>query len=178
LTTRARFRGSIGTGALVVLACLAAVALSGCGGGGGSAATKGSTALAAALAKATPSVAPFDGLTATHVQVGRQCLHVVVADSEAEREEGLRARTDLGPYDGMLFVFPGQGNVAFTMSGTLVPLTIGFYDASGRRVDGLRMTPCPGDDASCPVYRASGMFTYAIETTADRLPAGGIAPCP
>ncbi len=177
MTTRARFCGSIGTGALVALSCLAVVALSGCGGGGGSDASGGSTALAKSLAKTAPSAAPFDGLTAARVRVGPQCLPVVVADSEAERQEGLRARTDLGTYEGMLFVFPAQGNVAFTMSGTLVPLTIGFYDAAGKRVDGLRMTPCPGDDASCPVYRAGGDFTYAIETTADNLPAGGLAPC-
>jgi uncharacterized membrane protein (UPF0127 family) len=77
----------------------------------------------------------------------------------------------------MLFAFPAPTNVAFTMSGTLVPLTVAFYDLGGRRIDGFRMTPCPGDEASCPVYRASGTFSYAVETTAERLPAGALAPC-
>ncbi len=133
--------------------------------------------LGRSLVTTTPAIEPFEGLTASRVQLGRQCLKVVVADADAEREEGLRARADLGPYAGMLFVFPTRGNVAFTMSGTLVPLTIGFYDGAGKRVDGMRMAPCPGDDASCPVYRAGGDFTYAIETTADRLPSGALAPC-
>jgi uncharacterized membrane protein (UPF0127 family) len=129
------------------------------------------------LTKAPTASAPFSALTATRVRLGRQCLRVVVADTEAEREEGLRARADLGPYDGMLFAFPAPTNVAFTMSGTLVPLTVAFYDLGGRRIDGFRMTPCPGDEASCPVYRASGTFSYAVETTAERLPAGALAPC-
>ena len=41
------------------------------------------------LTKAPTASAPFSALTATRVWLGRQCLRVVVADTEAEREEGL-----------------------------------------------------------------------------------------
>ena len=57
--------------------------------------------------------------------------------------QGLRGRSDLGPYDGMLFVFDGPTDAAFTMSGVPVPLDIGFYDADGAPGLGQRMEPCP-----------------------------------
>ena len=53
----------------------------------------------------TPASAPFAGLTEAQLGVGGRCLHVVVADDETERVQGLRQRSDIGPYDGMLFVF-------------------------------------------------------------------------
>lgn len=178
--TRAISRDGVRTTVeLVAGLLLCALIMYGCGGGGASSssASRGPEALATRVGKAQAASVPFTELTATRVQLGRQCLRVVVADTEPEREEGLRARADLGSYEGMLFSFPVPTNVGFTMSGTLVPLTIGFYDRDGRRVDGFRMPPCPGDDASCPVYRASGAFSYAVETTAERLPSGGLGPC-
>ncbi|MCU1457079.1 MAG: hypothetical protein JWL73_1171 [Actinomycetia bacterium] len=165
------------TVASLLAVVLAGVVMYGCGGASGGSAPARAGALSARIARTTRASAPFGGLTATRVRIGDQCLHVVVADTEAEQEEGLRARADLGGYDAMLFRFPGPTTTAFTMSGTLVPLTIGFYDAAGRRIDGFRMTPCPGDDAGCPVYRARDPFRYAIETTAERLPAGALVPC-
>ncbi len=163
---------------LAAVVLLGTMVIVGCAGGSGSSsAPRAPEALESRVEGAAPAAAPFAGLTAARVQLGRRCLHVVVADTETERDEGLRARADLGGYDGMLFAFSAPTDTAFTMSGTLVPLTIGFYDREGRKVDGFRMTPCPGDDASCPVYRADGTFSYAVETTAERLPTGALAPC-
>jgi uncharacterized membrane protein (UPF0127 family) len=71
----------------------------------------------------------------------------------------------------MLFAFTAPSTVGFTMSTVPVPLDIGFYDAHGAVVDHLRMKPCAGTDQSCPVYRARGPFSYALETL-----AGGLAP--
>jgi uncharacterized membrane protein (UPF0127 family) len=163
----------------VALLVFGIVRLAGAGDGSSSADTSSSSsALRAAVRGATPASAPFAGLTSTRVTVGDRTLDVVVADTESERETGLRRRSDVGDYDGMLFAFPSPSTVGFTMSTVPVPLDIGFYDASGRLVDRLRMEPCTGTDQSCPVYRAPRPFSYALETPAGRLPRGHLGAAP
>ena len=140
--------------------------------GGGS-----SPSLTAALAAATPADAAFPGLTAARIAVGGRCIRVVIADTLAERVEGLRQRSDVGDYDGMLFVFDGATDTAFTMSTVPVALDIGFYDATGKLVSDERMLPCPKAEDQCPVYRADGPFVYALETVKGELPAGSLSGC-
>ena len=84
-----------------------------------------------------PSAPLFPGLTETTLDSTGGTLRVVVADDDAERRQGLRGRSDLGPYDGMLFVFPGSDRVSFTMSTVPVALDIGFYDTALHRVGAL-----------------------------------------
>jgi uncharacterized membrane protein (UPF0127 family) len=111
--------------------------------------------------------APFQGLTAGTITVGGRALRVVVADDEDERVQGLREKSDASPYDGMLFVFPSDGLVSFTMATVPDALQIVFFDAAGRVVDRLRMAPCPnGTDATCPLYTPKRPFRYALETRA------------
>jgi uncharacterized membrane protein (UPF0127 family) len=119
-----------------------------------------------------PATAPFTGNTEGTITVGGAAVHVVVADGEPERVAGLRGRDDAAPYDGMLFVFDADTTVAFTMAGVPAPLEIGFYAADGTPVDRLRMDPCQGTDATCPVYESSGAFRYALETTPGAFPRG------
>jgi uncharacterized membrane protein (UPF0127 family) len=156
----------------VALLVFGIVRLAGGDGSSSADASSSSSALRAAVRGATPAAAPFAGLTSTRVSVGDRTLKVVVADTESERETGLRRRSDIGGYDGMLFAFPSPSTVGFTMSTVPVPLDIGFYDAHGAVVDRLRMKPCAGTDQSCPVYRARGPFSYALETLAGKLPQG------
>ena len=115
------------------------------------------------------------------IGVGPSCLHVLVADTPEKRAEGLRHRDNVGSDDGMIFEF-GQamdhGRTRFTMSDVKFPLTIGFYDASGQRVDATDMTPCSGSDASCPSYGAKADFNTAIETPKGKLPDGPLTACP
>jgi hypothetical protein len=125
-----------------------------------------------ALGAARPAHAPFVGLTQTRITVGGDRLRVVLADEGDERVQGLRERSDIGSYDGMLFVFDKPTDTAFTMSTVPVILDIGFYDARGRVVDRLRMEPCPDAESDCPLYQPDGEFTYALETLADGLPRG------
>jgi uncharacterized membrane protein (UPF0127 family) len=124
------------------------------------------------LGRIERSAAPFAGWGATDVQVGSARLRVAVADDPTERARGLRGRRDLGDYDGMLFVFGETTTAAFTMAGVPVALDVGFFAADGRRVDRLRMRPCDGTDADCPVYRSSAPYAWALETLAGRLPDG------
>jgi uncharacterized membrane protein (UPF0127 family) len=128
--------------------------------------------MTAALAGATPAAVPFAGLTETRVDVGDRRLRVVLADDEDERVQGLRARDSLGPYDGMLFAYPGLVESRFTMSTVPIALDIGFYDAAGRVVDHLHMKPCAGSERECPAYAAAAPFVYALETPAGSLPSG------
>ena len=137
----------------------------------------GGLRLSDVLDTATPASAPFEGLTELRVGVGGRCLRVAVADSLPEREEGLRKRSDLGPYDGMLFLFGAPTRIGFTMSTVPVPLEIGFYGRDGARNSARHMKPCPRAEAECPIYDAQGPFEYALETLKGKLPAGALAAC-
>jgi uncharacterized membrane protein (UPF0127 family) len=131
--------------------------------------------VAGALDAATPSEEPFVDLTATTIRVGDRSLDVVLADEGDERYQGLREREDIGPYDGMLFVFDRPTSTSFTMSTVPVPLEIGFYDADGRVVDRLLMKPCADVQSRCPLYGPKGSFTYALETLKGDLPEGDLS---
>jgi uncharacterized membrane protein (UPF0127 family) len=134
--------------------------------------------LSVAIARQVPATAPFEGLGELHVGIGGRCLRLAVADSLAERVAGLRDHTRLGPYDGMLFVFPGPTEAAFTMSGVTVPLEIGFYAPDGGRKNALLMRPCPDKaESECPAYRGDGQYLYAVETLKGGLPAGPVTAC-
>jgi uncharacterized protein len=124
-----------------------------------------------------PASTPFHGLTEAQLGVGGKCLRVVLADDMIERVQGLRERSDLGPYDGMLFVYEEPVNDTFTMSMVPVPLEIGFYAADGTPVSRSHMKPCPRAEADCPDYPSSGPFTYALETLTGALPSGALSGC-
>jgi uncharacterized membrane protein (UPF0127 family) len=115
------------------------------------------------------------------VGVGTSCLHVLVADTPDKRVEGLRHRDNLAGYDGMIFEFGQTMNhekTRFTMSDVKFPLTIGFYNESGLRVDTADMALCPGSDSSCPSYGSKDNFNTAIETPKGKLPDGPLTACP
>jgi len=135
-------------------------------------------ALAGALAAAEASTEPFRGLTETQLGVGDRCLRVVIVDEPRERSDGLRGYEELGPYDGMLFVFDTPSTSSFTMSGVTVPLDIGWYDETGRPVDTAEMEPCPEADSSCPSYPATGPYRFALETLGGEFVDGSLGACP
>jgi uncharacterized membrane protein (UPF0127 family) len=139
----------------------------------------GGLPLSAILAQQVPADAPFKGLGQLKVAIGYDhCLRLAVADSLDERVAGLRGHTDLGPYDGMLFVFQGPTDVGFTMSGVTVPLEIAWYRSDGSRDSGTLMPPCPDKaEAECPVYQAKGPYEYAVETLQGQLPSGPATAC-
>jgi uncharacterized protein len=79
------------------------------------------------------------------------------------------------PADGMLFVFATQTTGGFWMKNTLVPLTIAFFDSSGKRVRKLSMTPCR--TASCKIYDPGRSYRFALELRAsDPRPAKQLGP--
>ena len=135
----------------------------------------------------TASTAAGPAFAEKQVAVGPSCLKVLVADTKEKRAQGLRNRDSLGSHDGMIFEFPdvltqdGQmmdHNVTrFTMSEVRFPLTIGFYDTSGQRVDAVDMEVCSGSDGDCPSYGSKADFKVAIETPKGKLPDGPLGAC-
>jgi len=135
----------------------------------------------------TASTAAGPAFGEKKIGVGAGCLRVQVADTAEKRSHGLRERTDMGGFDGMVFEFPdvvpGPGMIdhtklRFTMSGVKFPLTIGFYDESGLRVDAVDMETCSGTDSTCPSYGSKGDYRTAIETPKGKLPDGPLVACP
>jgi uncharacterized membrane protein (UPF0127 family) len=140
----------------------------------------GGIPLTAVLPRSVPAVAPFEGLSEVEAAIGYdRCLRLVVADTQDERVAGLRDNTaDLGPYDGMLFVFQGPSESGFTMSGVDDPLDIAFFEQDGSRNSTRAMRSCPEKaERECPVYRADGPYVFAVETKAGELPSGPITAC-
>jgi uncharacterized protein len=87
---------------------------------------------------------------------------LAVADTRAERAEGLMGVDDLAGLDGMLFVFEEPRVLTFTMRETLIPLDVWFIDESGSIIGAAEMVPCPA--APCPQYVSPGEALRAIET--------------
>ncbi|HYH49223.1 MAG TPA: DUF192 domain-containing protein [Acidimicrobiia bacterium] len=138
-------------------------------------------------ARTTQSTAAGGGFAEKRIGVGPSCLRVLVADTKEKRSQGLRNRESIDPYDGMIFEFPdvladgGQMDhtkTRFTMSGVKFPLTIGFYDEAGARVDAVDMEPCSADDGSCPSYGSQADFKAALEVPKGKLPDGPLTGCP
>ncbi|MDQ1373277.1 MAG: uncharacterized protein QOJ09_615 [Actinomycetota bacterium] len=103
----------------------------------------------------------------------RHCA--LLADTEQTRSLGLMNRNDLAGYDGMVFSFAADGQAAFHMQNTLIPLSIAFFDSGGHFVSALDMVPCisTGD---CPHYNATASYRTAIEVAKGGLPGLGIGP--
>lgn len=135
------------------------------------------TPLEDALVLTESATAPFEGLTVADVAIGGECRRLVIADSPPERADGLRDRTDVDPYDGMLFVFDAESLSAFTMAGVTEPLDIAFYNARGNEVGRQRMVPCEGEIGVCPSYRSPVPYRFALETPAGDLPSGSLTGC-
>jgi uncharacterized membrane protein (UPF0127 family) len=136
---------------------------------------------------ATETTAAGPEFAEKRIGVGPSCLRVLVADTKEKRSHGLRNRSSLDPYDGMIFEFPdvlqqpGQmmdhTKTRFTMSGVKFALTIGFYDEAGARVDAVDMEPCSADDGSCPSYGSQADFKTALEVPKGNLPDGPLTAC-
>lgn len=136
---------------------LLAVLIAGCGGG------------ASTTGPASPVIpGTLRELGTTTVQLGDRELWVAVADTPDARHRGLTGVADLGPLDGLLFVYPEPVEATFHMLGVPVPLDIAFFDAAGRALAVVRMAVC--DTQPCPLYPSPGPIRWALEAE-----AGGLA---
>ncbi len=126
----------------------------------------------------SPALLSFVGFDEARVALGSKCMRVLVAATPALRNRGLRETRSLTPYEGMLFVFPGDTDARFTMAQTPLPLDITFFASTGAPVDTVHMKPCPGGtDATCPVYESRGRYRYALERVAGAAGSGNLGGC-
>ncbi|MBV8161467.1 MAG: DUF192 domain-containing protein [Acidimicrobiia bacterium] len=103
----------------------------------------------------------------------KQCA--ILAETQQQQARGLQQRTDLGGYAGMLFVFPSDTTVTFWMRNTPLPLSIAWFDSTGRFVSQSDMVPC-ADRPDCPVYAAARAYRYALEVPRGGLTGLGVGP--
>jgi uncharacterized membrane protein (UPF0127 family) len=113
------------------------------------------------------SVTAADGTVAA-------CCLLVAADSETRRR-GLMEVTDLGGYQGMVFVWADETSSGFWMRNTPTPLSIAFFDAEGAFVGSSDMEPCE-DSSDCPVHPSPGTYRFALEVFRGELDALGVGP--
>ena len=107
-------------------------------------------------------------------RTGRARCALLAATAE-QLSRGLMGRRDLAGYDGMIFRFDIEAIRPFTMRGTLIPLSIAWFDTEGNLVDQTEMTPCR-DRVSCPTYSANRPYRYALEVARGGLRRLGVAP--
>ena len=87
---------------------------------------------------------------------------VEVADTDAERTQGLMFRDNLAKFESMLFIYDNPQHVAFWMKNTLIPLDILYFTAEGVLLD-IRENAAPGDLVP---FRSSGPVQYVLEVNA------------
>ncbi|MFB6193020.1 MAG: DUF192 domain-containing protein [Candidatus Nanohaloarchaea archaeon] len=90
-----------------------------------------------------------------------------IADNSSEREKGLMYRRNLSNHEGMLFVFPGEGERVFWMKNTYVSLDIIFLNSSRHVVNIETAVPQPNaSEKELKRYRSEGPAMYVVEVKA------------
>jgi uncharacterized membrane protein (UPF0127 family) len=102
------------------------------------------------------------------------CL--LVAATDEQRQRGLMEVTDLGGYQGMVFVWDHDTEGGFWMRNTPTPLSIAWFDADGRFVSTTDMAPCSATADDCPTYPPDGPYRFAVEVFEGDLEALGVGP--
>ena len=92
------------------------------------------------------------------ITTGGRSLTVEVARTEAQRARGLMERTNLGPRDGMIFVFDRDDHLTFWMKNTPAALSIAFLSVEGKILQIEDMEPF-----SETIVRSRLSARYALE---------------
>jgi uncharacterized membrane protein (UPF0127 family) len=104
-----------------------------------------------------------------------QALHVEIADSPMRRQLGYMFREQVGPEDGMIFLFEEAEFHSFWMKNVTIPLDILWIAGDGTVVDVSLQTPACAEDP-CPSYRPMGRALYVLELAGGRAKKLGIHP--
>jgi len=94
----------------------------------------------------------------------KSIIKAEVADTPAERSQGLMFRTQMAPDHGMLFIFRELDYWNFWMKNTKMPLDIIWLDVDWNVVHIESHVPiCTKTDDSCPRYRTMKEALYVLE---------------
>lgn len=97
-----------------------------------------------------------------HVTIGNVSLRVEIADTSAERRQGLSGRDRIGA-DGLLFVFPEDGHPGIWMKDMHFPIDILWLNAQGTIVH-IEQNVSP--ETYPTVFRSPQPARYVLETNA------------
>ncbi len=97
---------------------------------------------------------------------------IEIVETDALRFRGLMGRERLAEDAGMAFLWSEDTDSAFQMRDTRIPLTVAFFDAEGRILRMLDMTPCLADP--CPAYAPGLRYRGALEVNAGALARKGV----
>ena len=126
---------------------------------------------AAARTTVDPSSLAADQLV-VETASGPHRFTVEIADDPIERARGLMFRETMDADAGMLFIFAGEGERAFWMQNTILPLDIIYADATGTVVSIARNTT-PYSTDTIP---SNGAAQYVLEVNAGVADEIGLAP--
>lgn len=102
----------------------------------------------------------------TRVRIGNSSLDVEIADTDAERAQGLSGRTELAENAGMLFVFDAPGFYNFWMPNMHFSIDI-IWVSENRRIIGVAENAPPLDPRGTIIhYTPPAPIAYALETPA------------
>jgi uncharacterized membrane protein (UPF0127 family) len=119
---------------------------------------------------------PVPGFGEVAIRVGQgPKLCALLAQTQAQHNQGLMRRTDLAGHVGMVFVYAAPAAETFYMKDTPLPLSIAWFDASGRFVSATDMVPCL-NRANCPTYAAARPYRDALEVPQGGLGGLGVGP--
>ena len=106
------------------------------------------------------------------IGVGDRTVPMQLAITEPEMAHGLMGRTDLGPDQGMLFVYARPTPMSFWMRNTPLALDIGFFSPEGELKEIYPMYPY--DDTT--VASRDRRLQFALEMRQGWFAAHGVRP--
>ena len=140
-------------------------------------ATTPAPTLAATSDALSPSPTQTTRPSSPLVLVGDASFNVELADTPAQRTQGLSGRTALPRGAGMLFVFDREGRHTFWMRDMEIALDFVWINADCVAVDLTEDVPPPEPGAELsdlPRYQPAVPVQYALEINAGEIAAAGI----
>lgn len=136
----------------------------------------GAFAAALAVTCLAPSAFARDGgmaqsLPSVEIRVGEATLQVEVADDGDERYTGLGFRDAMDEGAGMLFVYPGERPLTFTMRDTRIPLSIAFV-SEDLVINEIHDMPVGPNQ----LFPSDKPAKYALETNLGWFERNGVSP--
>jgi uncharacterized membrane protein (UPF0127 family) len=106
------------------------------------------------------------------IDVGGQPVRMRLAVSTFEQERGLMQVPSMPEDEGMLFVYDHTQRMSFWMRNTILPLDIGYFDATGVLREIHAMYPHVED----PVTSATDTMQFALEMNQGWFARHGVKP--